>query len=179
MYLQRTIREKIKVEGTGLHTGKPAALVFCPAPENTGVHFVRRDLPGEPYISPKTQFVQATTMATTLGGEYFSVSTVEHCLSAVAALRIDNLIIELQGPEIPIGDGSARVFFDALTEAGIIEQDQPFICLERSADQCIEFLEATNQNYKIELVEALKEKGESITFYENILPTTKQGFSIG
>lgn len=115
----------MKVEGTGLHTGKPASLVFCPAPENTGVHFVRRDLPGEPYISPKTQFVQATTMATTLGGEYFSVSTVEHCLAAVAALRIDNLIIELQGPEIPIGDGSSRVFFDALIEAGITEQEQP------------------------------------------------------
>tara|TARA_B100001248_G_scaffold59027_1_gene40121 strand:+ start:18632 stop:19537 length:906 start_codon:yes stop_codon:yes gene_type:complete len=125
MYLQRTIRNKIRVEGTGLHTGKPASLVFCPAPENSGVHFVRRDLEGSPYVSPKAQFVQATNMATTLGGKYFSVSTVEHCLSAVAALRIDNLIIELEGPEIPIGDGSAKVFFDALVESGILEQEQP------------------------------------------------------
>jgi UDP-3-O-[3-hydroxymyristoyl] N-acetylglucosamine deacetylase len=125
MYLQRTIRKKITVEGIGLHTGKPASLTFCPAPDNTGVHFVRRDLPGEPHVSPKAQFVQATTMATTLGGEYFSISTVEHCLSAVSALRIDNLIIELQGPEIPIVDGSSIEFYSALVEAGIVEQEQP------------------------------------------------------
>ena len=125
MYLQKSIRTRAKVEGVGLHTGKPASLVFCPAPENTGVHFVRRDLPGQPFVSPEAQFVQATTMATTLGGEYFSVSTVEHCLSAVSALGIDNLIIELSGPEIPIADGSAKDFVEALVKAGVYEQEQP------------------------------------------------------
>lgn len=125
MYLQRTIRKRVSVEGIGIHKGEPASITFCPAPEDTGVHFVRRDLPGEPYISPQAQYVKATQLATTLGSEYFSVSTVEHCLSAVTALRLDNLIIELSGPEIPICDGSARAFFDALVEAGVIEQDQP------------------------------------------------------
>jgi UDP-3-O-[3-hydroxymyristoyl] N-acetylglucosamine deacetylase len=125
MFLQRTIRERAVVEGIGLHTGKPAKLTFCPAPEDTGIYFVRRDLPGQPSISPQAERVKATSMATTLGSEEFSVSTVEHCLSAMAAFRIDNLIIELDGPEIPIGDGSARVFVEALLKAGFVEQNQP------------------------------------------------------
>lgn len=125
MFLQRTIRQKAKIEGIGLHTGAPTALTFCPAPEDTGIYFVRRDLPGSPAISTQAERVQATNMATTLGGDEFSVSTVEHCLSTLAALRIDNLFIELEGPEIPIGDGSAQVFLEAILKAGLAEQSQP------------------------------------------------------
>ena len=125
MFLQRTIRKKVTIEGIGLHTGEPTKLNFCPAPENTGIYFVRVDLPGRPAISAKAQFVTATSYATTLSGEAFSVSTVEHCLSALAAFRIDNLFIELEGLEIPIGDGSARVFLEALLSAGMVEQSQP------------------------------------------------------
>jgi UDP-3-O-[3-hydroxymyristoyl] N-acetylglucosamine deacetylase len=125
MFLQRTIRQRATVEGIGLHTGKPARLTFCPAPEGTGIYFVRRDMAGSPAISTQADRVTATTMATTLGGEAFSVSTVEHCLSTVAALRIDNLFIELDGPEIPIGDGSAAPFLEAILAAGLAEQNQP------------------------------------------------------
>lgn len=125
MFLQRTLKKRAEVKGIGLHTGEPTSLTFCPAPSNTGIYFVRKDMPGHPAISTQAEFVQATTMATTLGGDEFSVSTVEHCLSALAALRIDNLFIELDGPEIPIGDGSAKVFLDAILEAGFVEQDQP------------------------------------------------------
>ncbi len=125
MFLQRTIRTRAHVDGIGLHTGEPARLTFCPAPEGTGIYFVRRDLPGSPAIATQAERVTATTMATTLGGEAFSVSTVEHCLSALAALRIDNLFIELDGPEIPIGDGSAEPFLKALLEAGLTEQNEP------------------------------------------------------
>jgi UDP-3-O-[3-hydroxymyristoyl] N-acetylglucosamine deacetylase len=125
MYLQRTIRKKAVVNGIGIHTGKPACLSMCPAPEGTGVYFVRRDLPGSPSLKADANFVQATTNATTLGGKEFSVSTVEHCLSALAALRIDNLFIELDGPEIPICDGSARDFLEALLVAGVVEQESP------------------------------------------------------
>lgn len=125
MFLQRTLRQRAKVEGIGLHTGQPSRLTFCPAPEDTGIYFVRTDLPGKPAISTRAEFVTATTMATVLGGQAFSVSTVEHCLSALAALRIDNLFIELDGPEIPIGDGSARVFLDAIMKAGFVEQNRP------------------------------------------------------
>jgi UDP-3-O-[3-hydroxymyristoyl] N-acetylglucosamine deacetylase len=125
MFLQRTVRQRATVKGIGLHTGEPAKLTFCPAPEGTGIYFVRRDLPGSPAISTQADRVKATTMATTLGGDAFSVSTVEHCLSAIAALRIDNLFIELDGPEIPIGDGSAAPFLEAILSAGLVEQNEP------------------------------------------------------
>lgn len=125
MFLQRTIRSRATVEGIGLHTGAPAKLTFCPAPEGTGIYFVRRDLPGSPAISTQADRVTATSMATTLGGDAFSVSTVEHCLSTLAALRIDNLFIELDGPEIPIGDGSGAPFLEAILNVGLVEQSQP------------------------------------------------------
>lgn len=125
MFLQKTIRKRVDVDGIGLHTGKPAKLRFCPAPANTGVYFVRTDLPGRPALKVAVDNVRATSYATTLGGSEFSVSTVEHCLSALAAFRVDNLFIELDGPEIPIGDGSAKPFMEALLTAGMIEQDEP------------------------------------------------------
>lgn len=125
MFLQRTIRKRVTVNGIGLHTGEPASITFRPAPPNSGIHVVRGDLPGAPSISVSAEHVGATTMATTLKGAAFSVSTVEHCLSSLAAFRIDNLIIELSGPEIPIGDGSARVFMEALLSAGLVDQDEP------------------------------------------------------
>ena len=124
MFLQRTIRKVARVEGIGLHTGKPSALQFRPAPPNSGIHFVRADLPGSPAIRASAEGVRATALATTLGGPEFSVSTVEHCLSTLAAFRIDNLFIELTGPEIPIGDGSAYPFMSALLAAGLVEQDE-------------------------------------------------------
>ncbi len=125
MFLQRTIRKKVTVKGVGLHTGEPSAVTFRPAPPNTGIFVVRTDLPGSPSISVQAEHVRATQMATTLGSAAFSVSTVEHCLSSLAAFRIDNLFIELSGPEIPIGDGSAYVFMEALLSAGFSEQDEP------------------------------------------------------
>lgn len=125
MFLQRTIRRKITVEGIGLHTGEQTKLHFSPAPAGSGVHFIRADLPDRPSLSVHSKNVQATSYATTLGGAAFSISTVEHCLSALAALRIDNLFIELDGPEIPIVDGSAIPYLKALQEAGLWEQDHP------------------------------------------------------
>jgi UDP-3-O-[3-hydroxymyristoyl] N-acetylglucosamine deacetylase len=125
MFLQRTIRKRVEVEGVGLHTGEKVKLTFCPAPEDTGIYFVRSDMSGSPAISTRAEFVQATSLATVLGGTDFSVSTVEHCLSALAALRIDNLFIELDGPEIPICDGSAHHFLQAILSVGMVEQGQP------------------------------------------------------
>lgn len=125
MYLQRTIKKRVTVDGIGLHTGMSATMWFRPAPPDTGIHVVRTDLPGSPSIPVRAENVRATSLATTLGGPVFSVSTVEHCLSALAAYRIDNLFIELSGPEIPIGDGSAKVFMDAILSAGFAEQEEP------------------------------------------------------
>lgn len=125
MFLQKTIYRRAQVQGHGIHSGAPCSLTFVPAPPNTGVHFVRADLPGAPSLKAIASSVSATGYATTLGGPHFSVSTIEHCLSAVSALRIDNLFVELDGPEIPITDGSSKHFLKALQSVGLVEQDQP------------------------------------------------------
>lgn len=125
MFLQKTIRKKTSVTGIGIHSGDPCTLTFRPAPADTGVYFIRTDLPGCPSLKVTAKNVQATSHQTTIGGPQFSVATIEHCVSALSALRIDNLFIELDGPEIPIGDGSARVFLEALLAVGLVEQDQP------------------------------------------------------
>lgn len=125
MFLQKTIRKKTEVKGIGIHSGDPCTLTFKPAPADTGVYFIRTDLPGRPSLKVSAKNVQATSHATTVGGPAFTVATIEHCLSALSALRIDNLFIELDGPEIPIGDGSARDFLKSLLGVGLVEQDQP------------------------------------------------------
>ncbi|MFP5519037.1 MAG: UDP-3-O-acyl-N-acetylglucosamine deacetylase [Bdellovibrionia bacterium] len=125
MFLQKTIRKKAIVNGIGIHSGDPCTLTFRPAPANTGVYFIRTDLPGAPSLKVSALNVQATSHQTTIGGPDFSVATIEHCLSALSALRIDNIFIELDGPEIPICDGSAKNFLEALLSVGIVEQDQP------------------------------------------------------
>jgi UDP-3-0-acyl N-acetylglucosamine deacetylase len=125
MFLQKTIRKKAVVQGIGIHSGDPCTLTFRPAPADTGVYFIRTDLPGGPALKVSAKSVQATSYQTTIGGPEFSVATIEHCVSALSALRIDNIFIELDGPEIPICDGSAKEFLKALLAAGIFEQDQP------------------------------------------------------
>lgn len=125
MFFQKTIRNRVSVKGIGVHSGEPSQLHFIPAPPDTGVHFIRSDLPGRPHLKAEARNVKATSYATTLGGQDFSVGTVEHCLSALSALRIDNLFIEMEGPELPIMDGSAGPFLDAILSVGLIEQDQP------------------------------------------------------
>jgi UDP-3-O-[3-hydroxymyristoyl] N-acetylglucosamine deacetylase len=123
MLYQKTIQSPVTVSGIGLHTGKDASITFKPAPPGAGVYFFRQDISGLPSLKASSRNVKATQMATVLGGDLFAVSTIEHCMSAVAALQIDNLHIEMRGPEIPIGDGSSRPFYDALVNAGIIEQE--------------------------------------------------------
>lgn len=125
VFLQKTIRKRTVVKGIGIHSGDPCSLTFKPAPSDTGVYFIRTDLPGNPSLKVSAKNVQATSYQTTLGGPHFSVATIEHCVSALSALRIDNLFIELDGPEIPICDGSANAFLMALLEVGLVEQDQP------------------------------------------------------
>jgi UDP-3-O-[3-hydroxymyristoyl] N-acetylglucosamine deacetylase len=127
MLLQKTIRAPVEVSGIGLHTGQKSNLIFKPAMPNTGIVFVRQEEPGRPpsFIKVHSDQVVDTRLATTLGSGSFRISTVEHCLCAVSALRIDNLIIELEGPEIPIIDGSSIHFLQALQKVGLIEQAMP------------------------------------------------------
>jgi UDP-3-O-[3-hydroxymyristoyl] N-acetylglucosamine deacetylase len=125
MFFQKTIRKAVEVQGIGIHSGEKTTLRFKPAPANTGVYFVRSDLPNKPFLKVSAKNVQAVSYQTTLGSPEFQVATIEHCVSALSALRIDNIYIELDGPEIPICDGSARYFLDALIKSEIIELDEP------------------------------------------------------
>jgi UDP-3-O-[3-hydroxymyristoyl] N-acetylglucosamine deacetylase len=119
MQFQQTIKRSVACHGIGIHSGKPAHLVIYPAPANSGVNFVRTDLPGAPVIPARSSRVADSNLATTLGNSEAYVSTVEHLLAALAGLNIDNARIEVSGPELPILDGSAAPFTVLLQKAGV------------------------------------------------------------
>jgi UDP-3-O-[3-hydroxymyristoyl] N-acetylglucosamine deacetylase/3-hydroxyacyl-[acyl-carrier-protein] dehydratase len=121
--MQKTIKKAVSVKGLGLHTGREVNLTFRPAPVNHGYVFKRTDLEGSPEIPADVKFVTDTSRGTTLEHNNASVQTIEHVLSSLAGLEIDNAIIEMDGPETPIMDGSARYFVEALIDAGIEEQN--------------------------------------------------------
>lgn len=120
---QKTIKAPVAVSGTGLHTGERVTMTFNPAPENHGFKFRRVDLDGTPIIDADVDNVTDTSRGTTLTQNGASVSTVEHVLAALVGLEFDNVLIDLDGPETPIMDGSSISFVDALVEAGVQEQD--------------------------------------------------------
>lgn len=120
---QRTIREVVSVSGTGLHTGQQVTVTFHPAPENHGYKFVRTDLEGSPVIEADIDYVKDTERGTNLVKDGVRISTTEHLLAAVFGLGIDNLLIETNGVELPILDGSSRFWVESLDKAGIVEQD--------------------------------------------------------
>jgi UDP-3-O-[3-hydroxymyristoyl] N-acetylglucosamine deacetylase/3-hydroxyacyl-[acyl-carrier-protein] dehydratase len=123
--LQRTIAKPVSISGIGLHTGTSCTLTFKPAAENYGIRFVRTDLGGNPEIHANADNVIDISRGTTLGIGEAKVHTVEHVLAAVAGLQIDNIIIELNGIEPPVGDGSSLPFVNILLEAGFQQQDSP------------------------------------------------------
>lgn len=120
---QRTIKEAITISGTGLHTGQPVNMTFNPAPENHGYKFVRVDIEGKPVIDADVDNVTDTSRGTTISQNGASVSTVEHVLAALVGLQIDNVLIELDGPETPIMDGSSIEFVEAFEKVKIVEQE--------------------------------------------------------
>jgi UDP-3-0-acyl N-acetylglucosamine deacetylase len=125
MYKQRTLKSAISTKGSGLHTGARVALTLRPAPVDTGVMFYRSDLPNAPALPALAHQVGDTRLSTLLRDGEASISTVEHLMSALAGLGIDNVYIDVSGPEIPIMDGSAGPFIYLLQLAGIVEQDAP------------------------------------------------------
>lgn len=120
---QKTINKPVTISGVGLHTGKQVNMTFMPAPEFHGYKFQRTDLPDQPIIEADVDLVIDTARGTTLGKNGVTVNTVEHTLAACAGLSIDNLLIQIDGPEPPIMDGSAEFFVKALLDAGIKEQE--------------------------------------------------------
>lgn len=120
---QQTISQAISYEGAGLHSGLPVQMRILPSEPNTGITFVRTDLPGTPSVKADIRNVTNTMRATTLEEGEAKVFTVEHILAAFYGMAIDNCIIELNSPEPPIADGGSVTFVQLIKEAGIIEQE--------------------------------------------------------
>ena len=119
---QRTLKTEISYTGIGLHSGREVHAPLKPAPEDTGIVFVRTDLPGAPQSHAKAENVTATLRATTVEEDGHKVFTIEHLMSAFHARRIDNAYVELDSEEPPVADGASLVFFELMAKAGIAEQ---------------------------------------------------------
>ncbi|WP_337864638.1 bifunctional UDP-3-O-[3-hydroxymyristoyl] N-acetylglucosamine deacetylase/3-hydroxyacyl-ACP dehydratase [Ignavibacterium sp.] len=122
---QRTIANSVSMSGIGLHTGTECTMTFKPAAENTGIRFVRVDLGGNPEIPAVAEHVVDISRGTTIGIGEAKVHTVEHVLAAIMGLQIDNIIIELDGIEPPVGDGSILPYVEVLQKAGFVQQEAP------------------------------------------------------
>ena len=122
---QTTLKGSFSLFGKGLHTGLNLTVTFNPAPENTGYRIQRIDLEGEPIIEAVAENVVDTQRGTVLAKGDVKVSTVEHGMSALYALGIDNCLIQVNGPEFPILDGSAIMYVEKIKEIGIVEQNAP------------------------------------------------------
>lgn len=128
--LQRTIERPAEVSGVGVNYGEEVKARFRPAPPGSGIRFIRVDLPGKPEVPATPEYATSRLRRTALrkgdpqaGGA--EVQLVEHILAALYGLRIDNIVVEVNGVEMPAGDGSANIYTEALEEAGIVEQDRP------------------------------------------------------
>jgi UDP-3-O-[3-hydroxymyristoyl] N-acetylglucosamine deacetylase len=136
MIFQRTIKTAVSLEGIGLHSGKPAKLTLRPSRPGRGIVFVRTDIQNAPEISAHYKNVVDTRMATTLGRGKVTVGTVEHLLAALSGAGIDNVVVEIDGPEIPIMDGSSAAFIEAILSVGTESQLQarPTLALRRKVE---------------------------------------------
>lgn len=125
---QRTLAASAEIEGVGLFTAAPVRATIHPAPADTGIVFRRTDLPGSPPIPARVENIIDRPRRTVLraaGDPNATIETVEHCLSALSGLGVDNAVVDVDGPELPIGDGSASFIVDAVCAAGVVEQDAP------------------------------------------------------
>ncbi len=133
---QVTLAGSFTVSGKGLHTGKMINATFKPAAENHGYKLQRIDLEGAPVLAALAENVVQTTRGTVIANGDVTVSTIEHAMAALYAAGVDNVLIELDGPEMPILDGSARVFVDKIKETGLVEQndDKKFYVIKRKTE---------------------------------------------
>lgn len=120
---QRTLAKPVSLKGNGLHSGVEVEVTICPAPENHGYQFKRIDQEGEPVIRALAENVKITERSTTIVDKGASITTVEHLLAALYGMGVDNALMEINGPEVPIIDGSALPFVNAIKSAGIVEQE--------------------------------------------------------
>src|SRR5690606_18860899 len=119
---QRTIKSELTVSGVGLHTGRNVTMTLKPAPENHWYKFRRTDLPDQPMVTVDADNVTDTSRGTTISQNGASVSTIEHLMAALVGLQIDYILIDIDGPEVLIMDGSSAPFVKILQEAGFHDQ---------------------------------------------------------
>ncbi|MBF0112603.1 MAG: UDP-3-O-acyl-N-acetylglucosamine deacetylase [Desulfamplus sp.] len=124
-YPQKSIEREVSCSGIGVHSGRRTSITIKPAPENHGIRFRRTDLPGTPDIPALFKMVVDTSLATVIGSQGVIVSTIEHLMAAFTGLAIDNALVEIDGYEMPIMDGSAKAFAKIINQAGIVEQKMP------------------------------------------------------
>ena len=129
---QHTIAGSVELHGIGVHSGSEAALTIKPAPEGSGIVFVRTDLDDPVRIPARLEYVTSTELGTSLGNEGVDILTVEHLLAALAALEVDNALLEVNGPEVPILDGSFAPYFDAVDGTGRRSQSAKATIIEVS-----------------------------------------------
>jgi len=153
---QKTLKGEIKLTGVGLHTGEKVNLTILPAPDKHGYKFQRVDIDGEPIIKADPDNVVSTARRTTLEQNDAKVFTTEHVLAALYAMQVDNALLQLDGPEVPIMDGSSKPFVDAIKEVGLVEQEAERNYFElkenikwEDAEKGIEFLAIPDENYRI------------------------------
>lgn len=120
---QQTLKGPVTLQGVGLHTGEKVTMTIKPANPGYGIRFMRVDLPDRPIVKADVDFVVDTSRGTTIEYNGARVSTIEHTLAAMVGLGVDNALIELDGPEVPIMDGSARMFMEAIDSVGVLEQE--------------------------------------------------------
>lgn len=143
--MQHTIKQEFSYTGIGLHTGQDVTINCYPLSPNQGIVFRRVDLEGQPEIKADVDNITSTNRCTTIGDERIDINTVEHLLSVINILQIDNLLIELNANEPPVTDGSGKVFYELFTAAGIVEQ------------------EASQEIYQLEEVIYIKEGNQYLT----------------
>ena len=206
-FKQKTIKKEVSISGVGLFTGSKVSLTLKPAQENHGVVFQRVDLPDKPKIYAKLSYVKETPRCTILGNEKISILTVEHLLSALNAYEVDNLLIEIFGPEVPVCDGSSKAFVELIEQSGVeeLEDNKKLIKLKKpvywsqkevhivalpSNDFRISYLlhypktDVLKSQYYTSVVDPYIYKEEispcrTFSIYEEIEPLLKKGFIKG
>ena len=152
MQFQQTLINNYSFEGKGLHTGKVAKMTVCPAPVNTGIVFKRVDIGEEALVEALAENVSNTARSTTISKGEVSVSTIEHIMSALTGLGVDNAVIEIDNVEVPILDGSALPYIQAMWKDGLQVQDQP-----RKYVEVKETIEVVNEKGSIVKIEPAEE----------------------
>jgi UDP-3-O-[3-hydroxymyristoyl] N-acetylglucosamine deacetylase / 3-hydroxyacyl-[acyl-carrier-protein] dehydratase len=144
---QHTIKEEISISGAGIHTGQSVTMVVKPAAPNAGISFQRVDLPGKPIVKADVDFVVETNRSTTIENNGARVSTIEHLMASLVGMGVDNALVEIDGEEVPILDGSAEPFVEALEKVGTEKQNAAKVYY--SIEQNITFVD---DEKKVEMV---------------------------